>query len=88
MHTQAPIGLSDEALTLIMRLTAPLVPDGRVAFVDDLAALLRSEPQPPGDGAVYRHARELLRSGRYKRSDLYAIGVGNAAPRHEGRNNP
>jgi hypothetical protein len=41
-----------------------------------LAVLLRSEPQPPGDGAVFRHLRTLLRTGNYKRSDSLTISSG------------
>jgi hypothetical protein len=56
-----PISLSDDAMTLILRMTAPLVPDDRVALVNALAVLLRSEPQPPGDGAVPDPATRVQR---------------------------
>ena len=69
------ISLSDDAMTTIMRLAQPLAPPDRVAFVNSLAQLLRQEPaQPPGDGAVHRHARALLASGSYRRSDAVAVG--------------
>jgi hypothetical protein len=84
MPEQEPINLSDDAMDLIMRLTTPLVPDDRVALMNALAALLRSEPQPPGDGTVFRHLRALLSTGSYKRSDALAIGAG-GVPRHDGR---
>jgi hypothetical protein len=83
MHEQGPISLSDEAMALIMRMTAPLVSGDRVALVNALAALLRSEPQPPGDGAVFRHLRALLGTGHHRRSDSLAVGT--PAPRHDGR---
>jgi hypothetical protein len=76
MHAQGPISLSDDAMDLIMRLTTPLVPDDRVALVNALAVLLRSEPQPPGDGTVFRHLRTLLGTGRYKRNDSLVTGIG------------
>jgi hypothetical protein len=77
MHYQGPI-----SLPLIMRMTAPLVPDDRVALVNALAVLLRAEPQPPGDGAVFRHLRALLRTGNYRRSDSLTVsnGRGDARP--------
>jgi hypothetical protein len=79
-HEPKPISLSDDAMDQIMRLTAPLAPPDRVALVNSLAALLKSEPvQPPGDGIVYRHVRALLSSGAYKRSATVAVGA--AAPR-------
>jgi hypothetical protein len=78
MPEQELISLSDSAMDLVMRLTTPLVPDDRVALVNALAALLRSEPQPPGDGAVFRHVRTLLSTGHYKRSDAFAVGGGAA----------
>jgi hypothetical protein len=75
-----PVSLSDDAMTMIMKLTAPLVPQDRTAFMNSLAVLLRSEPaQPPGDGIVYRHARALLSSGSYRRADSLAVG-GSARP--------
>jgi hypothetical protein len=79
MPEQEPISLSDDAMDLIMRLTTPLVPDDRVALVNALAALLRSEPQPPGDGTVFRHVRALLSTDNYKRLDALAIGAGGVA---------
>ena len=78
MHEQGPISLSDAAMDLVTKMTAPLVPDDRVALVNALVVLLRSEPQPPGDGAVFRHLRALLSTGSYRRNDSLAIGVGGA----------
>jgi hypothetical protein len=54
-----PASLSDEQLSVI----TPLAPPDRSAFLAALANMLRPEPQPVGDGAVYRHARALLLSG-------------------------
>ena len=80
-HEPMPISLSDDAMDQIMKLTAPLVPSDRVAFMHSLAALLKSEPaQPPGDGVVYRHARALLSSGTYRRQNQLATGI--SAARH------
>jgi hypothetical protein len=70
----APISLSDAAMDMVMKMTAPITPDDRVALVNALATLLRSEPQPPGDGAVFRHLRTLLSTGHYKRNDALAVG--------------
>jgi hypothetical protein len=84
MHEQGPISLSDDAMTLILRMTAPLVPDDRVALVNALAVLLRAEPQPPGDGAVFRHLRALLRTGHYKRSDALTVSNGRGDARASG----
>jgi hypothetical protein len=78
MHAQGPISLSDDAMNLVMRLTAPLARDDRVALMNALAVLLRSEPQPPGDGTVFRIMRSLLSTGHYKRSDSLVIGAGAA----------
>ena len=58
------VSLSDEILTTLVQMCRPLTPPARIAFLEALAVLLREEPQqPPGDGTVCRHARELLRSG-------------------------
>jgi hypothetical protein len=66
------LSLPDE----VMRLTAPLLPHDRTALLHALAVLLRSEPvQPPSDGIVHQHCRELLRTGSYRRQDwLVAAG--------------
>jgi hypothetical protein len=81
MPTQAPVSLSSEALDAILRLTAPIVPNCRVALMNELAQRLRFEPeQPPGDGAVYRHLQALLRSGRFKRNDSMVIGIEGEKP--------
>jgi hypothetical protein len=67
VRVQNSISLSDDAMDLIVRLTAPLMPVDRTALVCALAMLLRSEPQPPGDGVVVRHLGALLRTGLYRR---------------------
>jgi hypothetical protein len=57
------VSLSDEILTTLVQMCRPLTPPARIAFLEALAVLLRQEPQqPPGDGTVFRHARDLLRS--------------------------
>jgi hypothetical protein len=54
----APIHLTDEQLTEVMRLAAPLPIDMRTAFLERLAGELRALGEL-GDGAVYRIARQL-----------------------------
>jgi hypothetical protein len=77
----SPVSLSDEALAAILRLTAPIVPNCRIALMNELAQRLRFEPeQPPGDGAVHRHLRALLNSGRFKRNDSMVIGIEGEKP--------
>jgi hypothetical protein len=66
-----PISLSDESLTSICQMVAPLEPPDRSAFLVALAMLLRQEPQPPGDGVTMRHARSLLKTGLYHRSSEF-----------------
>jgi hypothetical protein len=84
-----PISLSDDAMTNVMRLVAPLLPHDRTAFMQALAALLRSEPvQPPNDGVVHRHCRHLLRTGLYKRQDWLMTAGGWHAPRKPVRGRP
>jgi hypothetical protein len=68
MHEPKPISLSDEQFSHVMRLCEPLAPPDRSAFLAALVVLLRSEPQPLGDGAVFRAARQLLATGHYSRS--------------------
>jgi hypothetical protein len=55
-----PISLSDEQLNVITPLAEPLAPPDRSAFLASLANLLRHEPQPLGDGVVFRSARQLF----------------------------
>jgi hypothetical protein len=81
MHDPKPINLSDEQLSHVTRLAEPLAPHDRSAFLAALAQLLRHEPQPLGDGVVFRSARELLVSGVYRRSTTVTVGA--AAARHE-----
>jgi hypothetical protein len=81
MHDPKPLALSDDAMAMIMRLCEPLAPPDRSAFLAALAQLLRHEPQPPGDGSVHRHARQLLATGHYSRSS--AVTVGAAGARHQ-----
>jgi hypothetical protein len=54
-----PISLSDDQLSTVMRATEPLAPHRRSAFLVALAAMLRSEPQPIGDGSLGRAIRSL-----------------------------
>jgi hypothetical protein len=60
MPATAPISLSDEELSFVMRITAPLPAHCRGAYLQALAKLLQQEP-PSGPGVTYRLARELLR---------------------------
>src|SRR3974390_393243 len=54
-----PISLTDDQLSTVMKAAAPLDPRRRGAFLIALAALLRSEPQPVGDGSLGRRIRQL-----------------------------
>jgi hypothetical protein len=54
-----PISLSDDQLAAVMRATEVLEPYRRSAFLVALAQLLRSEPQPVGDGSLGRAIRQL-----------------------------
>ena len=79
------VSLSDEILTTLVQMCRPLTPPARIAFLEALAVLLRQEPQqPPGDGTVCRHARELLRSGLYHRDGAFILDdhVRNQEPNH------
>jgi hypothetical protein len=72
--------LSDDAMTMVMRFVQPLAPPDRVAFMRALAQLLNQEPvQPPGDGIIHRHVRQLLATGLYHRGETLAVGA--KAPR-------
>jgi hypothetical protein len=71
-----PLSLSDDAMTMVMRFVQPLAPPDRVAFMHALAQLLNQEPvQPPGDGTVHRHVRQLLATGLYHRGETLAVGA-------------
>ena len=83
MHDPKPINLSDEQLSHVTRLAEPLAPHDRSAFLAALAQLLRHEPQPLGDGVVFRSARQLLSTGHYKLNSTVATGI--TPPRHNGR---
>jgi hypothetical protein len=54
-----PISLSDDELSFIMRVTEPLNPHDRSAYLHALAELLRQEPVI-GPGVLYRLAKKLL----------------------------
>jgi hypothetical protein len=56
----APISLSDEELSFVMRITEPLPAADRSAYLRALAKLLQQEPVL-GPGLTYRLARQLLR---------------------------
>jgi hypothetical protein len=71
MPADQPISLSDEALTAICQMCRPLTAPARSAFLEALTLVLAGEPRPVGDGAVFRHARALLRSGRFERAAEY-----------------
>jgi hypothetical protein len=73
MPAEQPISLSDEALTAVCQMCRPLAAPARSAFLEALAAALAGEPQPAGDGAVFRHARALLRTGRFGRASEYLV---------------
>jgi hypothetical protein len=54
-----PLAISDSQLSWLMNFVEPLEPTDRSAFLFALAALLHQEPQPIGDGALFRTARDL-----------------------------
>jgi len=57
----APPAFTDEQIDAIMRAAAPLAPDDRAAFVEEVLAAL--DGKPLGDGAVFSAIREV--QGRY-----------------------
>jgi hypothetical protein len=72
-----PISLSDIAMNQLVQWLRPLVPMARHAFMQELAAELRQEiEQPPGDGAVFRIARALLRTGQFQKAGEYIVNDG------------
>jgi hypothetical protein len=62
-----PLSLSDDAMAVLLRLAAPLSPDDRALFLQDVAAQLREHCEI-GDGLVARVAAEMQR--RYLHSPL------------------
>jgi hypothetical protein len=54
-----PISLTDDQLSTVMKAAEPLDPHRRSAFLVALATMLRSEPQPVGDGSLGRAIRFL-----------------------------
>jgi hypothetical protein len=56
-----PISLSDEELTIVMNICAPLQPHERSALLSKLAEHLRGARAEIGPGGLHRLARELLR---------------------------
>ena len=54
----APIALSDESMSLILRMSTPLAPWDRRPFLEAVAAALR-DVREPGDGHVARVCRQL-----------------------------
>jgi hypothetical protein len=52
---------SDDQISEIFRLAAPLDRCRRDAFLQDLAAALGQASHPLGDGTIYRTAREVQR---------------------------
>jgi hypothetical protein len=54
-----PISLTDDQLSTVMKAAEPLDPARRSAFLVALASMLRSEPQPVGDGSLGRAIRAL-----------------------------
>jgi hypothetical protein len=70
---QAPVCVSDEAATQICQMARTLEPPAQLAFMAALAAELRDELPPVGDGVVCRRARALLRTGRYQRAGAFVL---------------
>jgi hypothetical protein len=60
-----------------MQMTRPREPCARAAFLETRVILLRQEiEQPPGDGAVFRIARALLRTGQFQKAGEYIVNEG------------
>jgi len=58
LNMSAPIALSDESMSLILRMSTPLAPWDRRPFLEAVAAALR-DVREPGDGHVARVCRQL-----------------------------
>jgi hypothetical protein len=56
-----PLALSDEELTIVMNVCAPLQPHERSALLAKLTEHLRGARAEIGPGGLHRLARELLR---------------------------
>jgi hypothetical protein len=56
-----PLSFTDDQLTEIFRLTKPLQPECRDAFLRILAHELRGRTDGIGDGELFRVAREIIR---------------------------
>ena len=76
----SPIHLSDDQLTEIMRLAAPLQPAARDAFLRLLAHAFRDRVNGIGDGELFRTARDLIRTHRLFDAPL-AVEEGSAGRR-------
>jgi hypothetical protein len=55
-----PLNFTDSQLDMVFRAAQPLAPRDRVAFLEDLANVLREAPHL-GDGELYRTIREIQR---------------------------
>jgi hypothetical protein len=56
-----PLALTDNQYDAVCRACEPILPGDRDAFLRALANVLRGEPQPLGDGSVFRAIRALQR---------------------------
>jgi hypothetical protein len=56
----APLAVTDDQLIFIQNLVEPLHPSDRSRFLVDLAAALRHEIAPLGDGVLHRQARSVF----------------------------
>ena len=61
----APLGVTDDQLSMIMQACEPLLPIDRDRFLRALADALGAEPQPLGDGQIFRAIKSLR--GQYWR---------------------
>ena len=69
-----PLSLTDESMSMLMRLSEPLLPVDRSKFLADVAHELKDAAEI-GDGLVGRVGREV--QGRYfKPLDLSRTGTG------------
>jgi hypothetical protein len=85
LSADQPVTINDSALSIVAQMARTLTPLSASLWLKELAIALRSEPiQPVDDGAVVRKARELLKTGRFKRcSDLVVQdGAHHQEPKH------
>ena len=56
-----PIAFTDEEMSLLIKLSGPIDPAARPAFLDAVAAAVEAKGQPSGIGFVHQTARRIQR---------------------------